>query len=228
MPAPFIKICGLKEARHVHLLENLGVQFAGFVFFPASPRHITFAEAEAIGLKTVNSSVKRVAVTVDPDDEMLSNIISTLKPHLIQLHGNEPERRVHQLHQKLSIQGIGVTKAIQVATALDIELARKFEEISDYILLDAKPNTQQNSGVNSNSDSTALPGGNGEAFDWHLLKNTPLRKPWFLSGGINISNVGEAIQIANPPGIDTSSGVEIKPGIKDDARIKKFVSAIRY
>ena len=84
----------------------------------------------------------------------------------------------------------------------------------DYYLFDYKPNMNE------------LPGGNAKSFDWLILKNKNIAKPWFISGGININNITDLLENLNPYGIDISSGVEDQPGIKNTSKIKEIVKII--
>jgi phosphoribosylanthranilate isomerase len=90
---------------------------------------------------------------------------------------------------------------------------KPYEEVCDILILDAP--------------SKELPGGNGKKFDWKILKNFKSQKKWMLAGGLNIKNISEAISITKPPGIDISSGLEIKKGVKDPELIKEFVTKCR-
>jgi phosphoribosylanthranilate isomerase len=100
--------------------------------------------------------------------------------------------------------------------AADLERIKSFIGVADRFLFDAKP-----------PKGSALPGGNGVAFDWRILAGLDAGVDYMLSGGLNAANVGDALRLAGPPAIDISSGVESAPGIKDPALIEQFFRAVR-
>lgn len=207
-----VKICGLKTPETLEAAITAGADWVGFVFFAKSPRNVSLDEAKAIG-KIVGSRAKKVALSVDADDAALADIEKALKPDFHQLHGHETPARVAAIRAKF---GRPVIKAIGIAEAADLETARAYETAADWLLLDAKP-----------PKNAALPGGNGLTFDWQLLAGLDLEKPFMVSGGLDPSNVGEAIAISHPAGVDVSSGVETAPGVKDPAKIRAFIEAAR-
>lgn len=207
-----VKICGLKTPETLEAAITAGADWVGFVFFAKSPRNVSLDEAKAIG-KIVGSRAKKVALSVDADDAALADIEKALKPDFHQLHGHETPARVAAIRARF---GRPVIKAIGIAEAADLETARAYETAADWLLLDAKP-----------PKNAALPGGNGLTFDWQLLAGLDLEKPFMVSGGLDPSNVGEAIAISHPAGVDVSSGVETAPGVKDPAKIRAFIEAAR-
>ncbi len=191
---------------------NAGADWVGFVFFPKSPRHVTWELAHELS-RIAGTRVKKVALSVDADDNALEAIEKALSPDLHQLHGHEAPERVAAIKARF---GRPVIKAVGIAEAADLEAARAYETAADWLLLDAKPP--------KNAD---LPGGNGLTFDWRLLAGLDLEKPFMVSGGLDPSNVEQAITISRPAGVDISSGVETAPGIKDPAKIRAFIEAAR-
>ena len=209
---PEIKICGLKDGAMLAAAANAGATMAGFVFYPRSPRSVTLEAAAALATVTPPSLCK-VALVVDPDDRQLRDIADALAPDLVQAHGRESPARTAAIEDLL---GLPVMKAVAVADGADIARARAYVGHASRILFDAKPPTDI---------ANALPGGNGVHFDWHLLANGAAEVPWMLSGGLESGNVAEAMRISGAPGVDTSSGVETRPGVKDAAKIAAFVAA---
>lgn len=207
-----IKICGLKTPETLEAAIAAGADWVGFVFFAKSPRNVLLDEAKVLG-QIVGSRAKKVALSVDADDAALADIEKALTPDLHQLHGHEAPERVAAIRARF---GRPVIKAVGIAEAADLEAARAYETAADWLLLDAKP-----------PKNAALPGGNGLPFDWQLLAGLDLQKPFMVSGGLDPSNVGEAIAISHPAGVDVSSGVETAPGIKDAAKIRAFIEAAR-
>lgn len=207
-----VKICGLSTRETLDVALDGGADMVGFVFFEASPRHVDLAKARDLGAH-VKGRAQKVALTVDADDARLANIVDTLKPDLLQLHGSETVARVRDVKEKF---GIPVMKVIPVATAADLAVLPGFAAVSDRILFDAR----------APKDATR-PGGLGVPFDWHLLENIDSKVPFMLSGGLTPPNVAEAIRITRAKGVDVSSGVERAPGVKDPDLIRAFIRAAR-
>ena len=207
-----IKICGLKTEETLHTALNASADWIGFVFFAQSPRNVSLEDATKLG-EAVKGRAKKVALMVDADDAAIAAIIAALQPEMLQLHGHETPERVAVIR---AMFGLPVIKAVGVATAADLVDVKNYEKAADWLLLDAKPP----------KDAT-LPGGNGVAFDWKLLAGLDLAKPFMVSGGLDPSNVAEAIAISHAAGVDVSSGVESAPGVKDVERIKAFIRAAR-
>lgn len=206
-----VKICGLNSPAAVRAAA--AADFAGFIFFPRSPRHVAPDEAArlAAGLPR---SVRRVAVMVNPDDAMLRTVFAQFRPDFVQLHGAETPERVAAIRYGFSI---GVIKALAIAVPPDLDRARIYEGVVDWLMFDAKPPARPD----------ALPGGNATRFDWAMLAGQRWAKPWVLSGGLDPDNVTEAIRRTAAPAVDVSSGVEDRPGKKNVARIAAFLDAVR-
>ncbi|CAN7636622.1 phosphoribosylanthranilate isomerase [Rhizobium sp. LjRoot254] len=207
-----IKICGLKTEEAVDRAVALGATHIGFIFFAKSPRHIEPADAGRLAGR-VRGKVKIVSVSVDPDNDDLDEIVALMRPDILQLHGKETPDRVLTIK---AVTGLPVWKALSIADADDLRRIEAYDGIANRFLLDAKPP------INSE-----LPGGNGVSFDWRLLSGLDASVDYMLSGGLNKDNVGEALSIARPTGIDTSSGVESSPGVKDLEMMDEFFEAVR-
>lgn len=207
-----IKICGLSTADTLAAALDAGATHIGFIFFPKSPRNIALADAGELR-RAARGRAQAVAVTVEADDASLDAIVEAVAPDMLQLHGKETPQRVAAVKGRY---GLPVMKAFSVSTKADLDKAPTFAGVADRLLLDAKPP--------AGSD---LPGGNGVSFDWRLLQGFDDGIDYMLSGGLNAANVAEAIRLANPPGLDISSGVESAPGIKDTALIDEFFRAVR-
>lgn len=206
-----VKICGLREAAHVAAAVEAGARYLGFVFFPKSPRHVSFDQARSLAMD-VPMGVAKVALTVDADDEMLERLMSEVPLDMLQLHGSEPPARVAELRARY---GLPVMKAIGVAGPADLAQIDIYAQVADQLLIDAKP-----------APGAALPGGNGLAFDWQLLAGRKYwTRPWMLAGGLEASNVAEAMRLTGARQVDVSSGVENAPGQKDARRIRDFLAA---
>jgi len=114
-------------------------------------------------------------------------------------------------------------KSIPIFSKADLENVTQYEGVADWLLFDAPPFTPPASG----GDSGGVPGGNGIAFDWNILKDYKSTTPWMLAGGLNADNVGEALTICAPDALDVSSGVEVSKGVKDSDKIRSFISAVK-
>jgi phosphoribosylanthranilate isomerase len=197
-----VKICGLSSA----------ASLVGFVFFEASPRHVGLDQARALG-DQVAGRARKVALTVDADDAGLAAVIEALSPDILQLHGRETPQRVAYVRTRF---GLPVMRALGLATPRDIDRIAQFDGIADYLLFDARA-----------PETATRPGGNGEAFDWTLLRGLVPRKPWLLAGGLRSDNIEHAMRATGAVGFDVSSGVESAPGVKDLAEIARFVARAR-
>lgn len=206
------KICGLTTPETLDAALTGGAAFVGAVVFPKSPRHIAPLHAATL-FERARNRAGIVAVTVDADDALLTEIALILKPDLIQLHGAETPERAAQVR---ALTGAGIIRALSVQTAADIEAAALWEPVVNHLMFDAKP-----------PEGSALPGGVGVSFDWALLAGRSFRAPWFLAGGLDPANVGAAVRISGAPLVDVSSGVESAPGVKDPARIAAFLDVVR-
>ncbi len=207
-----IKACGLSSAETIAAAAQAGATHVGLVHFAPSPRHVELEEAAKLRA-VIPQGVKAVALLVDPDADLLHAVIAQVKPDVIQLHGKETPEQAARLRQK---SGFEVWKALSVRSAESLADAARFEGAVDRVLFDAPPP----------ADST-LPGGNGEAFDWTLLKGHDHRIAWGLAGGLTPDNVAAAIRATGTPLVDASSGLESAPGVKDVDRIAAFCKAAR-
>jgi phosphoribosylanthranilate isomerase len=207
-----IKICGLSTPETVGAAIQAGATHIGFVHFAKSPRHVAPDQIRALSA-AIPAYVQRVAVVVDPTDEILAELVATGALSAFQLHGKETPERAAAIRARF---GLPVWKAISVKTRADIDAANAYAGAADLLLFDAKT-----------PDGAALPGGMGLRFDWTLLQGTPIAAPWGLSGGLSIDNVAEAIRITGAPLVDVSSGVESAPGIKSVDKIMAFCKAVQ-
>jgi phosphoribosylanthranilate isomerase len=207
-----VKICGLSTRETLDVALAAGADMVGFVFFPASPRHLSLATARELG-KQATGRASKVALTVDADDAMLANIVEALRPDILQLHGGETVARLRDIRQKF---GLPVMKAMAVETVADLAALPGYAAVADRILFDAR----------APKDATR-PGGLGAVFDWHVLEHLNLKLPFMVSGGLNAANVAEAVRVTRAGGVDVSSGVERAPGIKDPEMIQAFIRVAR-
>ena len=207
-----VKICGLTTPDSLDAALDHGAAFVGAVVFPRSPRHIDVLHAATL-FEQARGRAKIVAVTVDADDALLTEIALILRPDLIQLHGSETTERAVEARR---LTGAGIIKALPVSAPADLKAAVLWEDVADHLMFDARP-----------PEGSDLPGGVGARFDWTMMLGRTYRHPWFLAGGLNPQNAAQAAAISGAPLLDVSSGVESAPGVKDSARIAAFLDAVR-
>lgn len=204
------KICGLSTPATLDAAIAGGASHVGFVFFPPSPRHVTFDQSAALAAR-VPEAVGRVGVFVDPEDALLDQAIRSARLDAIQLHRATPERAA-AIGARTRLP---VWAAVAVKTRADLDTAHAFRGAAQRILYDAKT-----------PEDAKLPGGMGLRFDWTLLQGFAHPLPWALSGGLDADNVAEAAAISGARLVDVSSGVESAPGVKDKDKIADFLKTV--
>jgi phosphoribosylanthranilate isomerase len=207
-----VKICGLATQAGLDAALACGADMAGFVFFDKSTRHVSLELAAYLGRRAARRTCK-VLVTVDAGDALLAAAIKALDPGLLQLHGSETPERVAAIRARFALP---VMKAIGIFEPADLALVPVFDGVADYLLFDAKA-----------PFTGGQPGGSGTSFDWSLLGMIETKKPWLLAGGLDATNVADALAQTGAPGVDVSSGVENAPGMKDRTKIAAFIAAVR-
>ena len=208
------KICGLNDGASVVATAAAGASFAGFVFYPPSPRSLTPEKAGALA-SLLPERVRRVGLFVDADDATLAATLAKVPLDLLQLHGQETPARVAEIKARFALPAM---KAISVGAAVDIEAATAYLDSADWLLFDARPPRDRDG---------ALPGGNALSFDWRLIAGRSWPRPWMLSGGLTAANLAEAVRVSGATVVDVSSGVEDRPGVKNPDRIRAFLDAAR-
>jgi len=201
-----IKICGIKNKETLLCCEKNNVDFFGMIFYKKSPRNIDLQNAKKLQIESKNLKINGVGVFVNEEIKEIKKYIQELELKFVQLHGNEDANYINELNRS----DVKVIKKISIKNYKDIENINDFMN-ADYFLFDYKPEFNE------------LPGGNARSFDWNIIKNFQIDKPWFLSGGVNINNIQLIKTKINPFGIDLSSGVEKELGIKDNHIINNFI-----
>ena len=209
-----VKICGLNSQTAIDTAIASGVDYLGFVFFPPSPRSLTPEIASRLMEKRSND-FKVVAVVVNPSDKLLEEITYHLAPDIFQLHGSETAEDLEHIKQKFNTK---IIKAMKISERKDFEEVSKFDKVADFLLFDAAAPL---------NTTHSLPGGNGISFNWNWLSDASLATPWFLSGGLNIGNINEAVETTGATAVDVSSGVEDQAGIKNNQKIIEFMNTVR-
>lgn len=198
-----IKICGLTRSEDVAVVADAGADAVGFVFYPPSPRYVTPARAAELA-RSLPPFVSVVGLFVNADADTVRQTLASAPIHLLQFHGDEDDAFCRQF-------GRPFIKAARVRPGLDLlQYAAAFPS-AQALLLDAFVDGY---------------GGGGAAFDWSLVPES-LAHSVVLSGGLGVDNVGDAIRRLRPAAVDVSSGVESAKGIKDAAKVRAFVAAVR-
>ena len=203
-----VKICGINSYESAK--ASVGAEYIGFVFYPKSPRFLNAFDAKEIA-SYLNPNQKKVGLFVNADINVIKHISDFVNLDMIQLHGDETIDDIKKIKNMIKKP---IIKSLPISTDKDIEISKKIEEVCDMILFDTKT-------------STGISGGTGLSFDWNLLKGLKLKKKWMLAGGLNISNVENALSITNAPVIDVSSGVEIDKGVKCETKIKNLINYLK-
>lgn len=204
-----IKICGISDIASMHAAADAGATHIGFVHYPPSPRHVTLEQAAALE-NAAPASLTTVLLLVNAEPELTAKALETVRPDVLQLHGSETPEWARLLK---SVGKAEIWKALGVSDAETLTNSDRFADAVDRLLFDAP--------------AQALPGGTGTSFDWSLLASHDHKLPWGLAGGLTPDNVAEALQVTGAQMVDTSSGVESAPGIKDVAKIAAFCKAVR-
>ena len=200
-----IKICGVKNQEIAMHAIDTGANFIGFIFYEKSHRNITIKNCEQILSKIKNLTIP-VAVTVNPDDNLLDDLLR-IGFKYIQLHGQETLEMVERIKLEYDFK---IIKAFGISSSEDLNELVKYEPFVEYFLLDSPPQAD-------------VQGGTGHRFDWKIIENLSITKNFFLSGGLNKDNIISAINLKKTSYFDVSSGVENSEGIKDKQLITEFI-----
>ncbi len=201
------KICGLREKDSILCCEANNVDFFGLIFYEKSPRNINFKDAKELIDIAQNLRINPVGVFVNHDINDLKKRISFLNLQYVQLHGDENQTYINEIKNSFNLK---IIKKFSIESEKDLIRLNNIENI-DFCLFDYKPNIKE------------LPGGNSKSFDWNILRGINIKIPWFVSGGINESNIKNIQKTINPNGIDLSSGVEEELGKKSNKKINNLL-----
>lgn len=203
-----VKVCGLTKLNQIKELIDLKVDFLGFIFYEKSPRYV-LNHLSLEQISEINHQAK-VGVFVNEELDKIVEISEKAKLNFIQLHGDETEKFISELRQKLNSK-IAIIKVIRIGNLTE-NLESKIHNLKskiDYLLFD--------------TDSKAF-GGTGKTFDWNFLNEIKIPIPYFLSGGISLENIHQLSTINHQPfALDINSKFEIEPGNKDINKIKEFI-----
>ncbi|MFT5819416.1 MAG: phosphoribosylanthranilate isomerase [Crocinitomix sp.] len=201
----FTKVCGLTIEHEIREIVEMGIDLLGFIFHQASPRYLTFNDSKAEFIR--NLKCEKVGVFVNEQFDYILQTGFFFQLTHVQLHGNESPELVAKLRRYFK-----VIKAFSVDLDFDFERCDLYQA-SDLFLFDTKGE---------------LPGGNGDQFNWDLLKAYGGNTPFLLSGGIGLKDVDAIKKIDHPRflGIDVNSKFETAPGLKNIQDIQQFLNMI--
>ena len=200
-----IKICGITNLEDALNSVKSGCNALGFVFYRKSPRYITPEKASQI-VKHIPSHILKIGVFVNAEEETIKRIAKLCNLDMLQFHGNESPEFCKKF------KGHKIIKAFRVKDKIELKNLLKYKTFA--YLFDAFVKSKM--------------GGTGKKFNWMRVRHLKgLRKPIFLSGGLNKKNVTEAIRQVRPGWVDVSSSVELKPGKKDSKKVKEFIETAK-
>lgn len=210
-----IKICGFTNSEDAKQACQLGVDLVGVILVPESPHYVSIDAARDI-FRAVERTVAKVAVFAPHRPEDIKETCRKLNPDYLQFHLTFPLPDLLRIKEELNV-GIIIVVSIPRGVGCSKEIVDRAVEVSkaaDFLLIDTKGPTG---------------GGTGLTHDWHLsaMIRSVVEKPVFLAGGLNPSNVGQAIKMVRPYGVDVATGVEINPRKKDPKLMRDFVEAVR-
>jgi phosphoribosylanthranilate isomerase len=207
-----IKVCGNTLPQQVNALDDMGVTFAGFIFYPKSPRYMAL-KITPEKMKQIKGKIIKVGVFVNPTYEELMKTVDDYRLDMVQLHGDESPKFCDKIADYIT-----VIKAFRLSDNDSImHMTQPYAEMCDFFMFDTLG---------------AGYGGTGKKFDWNILQKTPPRKPYFLSGGIEpgdeiklkdfiTSDAGEKLF-----SIDINTKFEVGPGVKELSSIKRFAEGL--
>ncbi len=200
-----VKICGITNLEDALVSMDSGCDALGFVFYKKSPRYIEQGKARDI-IKRLPKNIIKIGVFVNEREKEIKRIAKLCRLDMLQFHGDESAGFCKRF------KGYKIIKAFRIKNGIDFKKVLKYKTFA--CLFDAFVQSKI--------------GGTGKSFNWELLNDIDkITYPVFLSGGLSVKNVREAIKIVKPEWVDVSSSLEIKPGKKDSNKIKEFISAVK-
>lgn len=212
MSRPALKICGLRQSEQALAIAELGVEAIGVIAVPSSARFVAPEARSSLfaSLRQAHPQCLGVVVVADPGEADLADLEAGQGHRVLQLHGAETPQRCAELRDRL---GVSVWKALRIRTAADLEQAHRYVGAVDGLLLDAWVADQL--------------GGTGQRLPLEWLDGFAPALPWWLAGGITPERVPQILAAVRPQGLDVSSGVEDAPGVKNLARVRQLLAAMR-
>ena len=202
-----IKVCGMTQVKQIRELEEMGIAFAGFIFYPKSPRYVGKFGISAGELKKERITINKVGVFVNATEQEILQKVDEWRLHMVQLHGDESPKFCEHISNHIT-----TIKAFRLGDGMNVEWKiYPYKDAVDMYLFDTV-------GVNY--------GGTGHQFDWRILDGVSINKPFFLGGGIGPGDASQVKQFAalHPElfSIDINSKFEVSPGVKDLDKVRQF------
>ena len=208
-----VKVCGLTTMMNIEEIANLTPDYMGFVFYDKSPRYVGDS-LNAIQLQHLDTRIKKTGVFVNEMPRVIAECVRTYYLNAIQLHGDEPLATVKESARMLG--GVSIIKAFRIHEGFDFAAVADYEAFCSLFLFDAAQESY---------------GGGGTSFNWDLLKRYTGSVPFLLAGGLSPENLEDALDVvaAHPlgRGVDLSSGLEIRPGVKSLTKTKEVIDIVR-
>lgn len=207
-----VKVCGMRDIDNIAELCNLSIDYIGMIFYSKSPRYVeTTPSINIQQLKdiTTSSNIQRIGVFVNEDIQYVLDKAKEYQLDYVQLHGNESPEYCKELSKSISI-----IKAFSISCSDDFSNIEQYTDFCDYFLFDTK---------------TESYGGSGYKFDWSILNNYTEKTPFFLSGGISLTDVEQIKAMIHPLfyGIDVNSRFESEPSLKDIELLSQFLNKLK-
>lgn len=206
-----VKICGVNDELALDTAVDAGADWIGFVFYPPSPRYVVPVRASVLSQRARQRKNEggplHVGLFVDPTSEAVGEVLASLRLDVLQVYGTVDLRGLRERFR------IPVWRAVGLTGAADLPVSAGG---ADALVLEAKAPPQ-----------AGRPGGNALSFDWAIMDGWSPPAPWILAGGLTPANVAHAIRSTGARAVDVSSGVEVSPGVKDQALIRSFITAAR-
>lgn len=219
-----VKVCGITQLEQLHALPELDVNYAGFIFYPPSPRYVAKAGLSGAQVKKARLKLYKVGVFVDASYEEVMRRVDEYGLDMVQLHGRETPYECQKI-----VANIDVIKAFRFAENDHVEwMIKDYYEDSDFFLFDTGVPAPKEARENK-----MLYGGTGRKFDWNRLRGLNVQKPFFLSGGIEPSDAPVvksfmSDSVANDlVAVDINSRFETAPGVKDLEKVKQFIRELK-
>jgi phosphoribosylanthranilate isomerase len=207
-----IKVCGITQLKQLQQLDGMEIDFAGLNFYKGSPRYVV-GKISGEDIRTADFDIKKVGVFVNESFEKIMEIVEEYQLDIVQLHGDEPPSLCEELSDETE-----VIKTFRISgnELMVDKMVKPYDEVCDYYLFDK-------GGIKESL------GGTGQQFDWEVLSNSRIEKPFFLGGGVGPEDAIRLKHLAHPDlfAVDINSKFEISPGVKDLGKILGFMREVR-
>lgn len=209
MASPKLKVCGMRNKNNIQELISVNPDYIGFIFYSKSPRYAELILDESL-LASLPINIQKVGVFVNSTNTYIHQITSQFGISFLQLHGKESPQQCEELKAK----GYTIIKAFGISDEFDFSVLNPYKPVVDYFLFDTKGKDY---------------GGNGYTFNWNILKKYDNAKPIFLSGGIGLENITDALKLdfLDVHALDVNSKFEIEPALKDIPKIQTLKEKLK-